>query len=254
MYVNSREQSVSVARRLRRRIPQLALQIGFYNAALSREERTRIEDLFRTGHLQVLVSTSAFGEGIDIPDIRHVALYHMPFSEVEFNQMSGRAGRDGNPAWVHLLYGSSDVEINENILEQATPPRSTMAHLYRCLRVMQDKNDGQPITKTSFEMAQDFSQKNAPVMPQAIMCALSVFSELGLIECNRLFADNKEQFNIRVCASAPQVELTDSVRYQEGLDEIEDFKAFRKWAMMSSLEELTQRVTHPITPDEKGCA
>ena len=93
IYVNSREHSVALARQLRRRVPQLACMIGFYNAGLSRDERKRIEALFRNDDLKVLVATSAFGEGVDIPNIRHVVLYHLPFSDVEFNQMSeiGRA-------------------------------------------------------------------------------------------------------------------------------------------------------------------
>ena len=61
-----------------------------------------IENQFRSGELQVIVTTSAFGEGIDIPDIRHVVLYHLSFSGEEYNQLAGRAGRDGNPAWVHI--------------------------------------------------------------------------------------------------------------------------------------------------------
>ena len=85
--------------------PQLAPLVGFYNAGLSREERKRIEELFRTDALSVLVATSAFGEGVDIPNIRHVVLYHLPFNEIEFNQMSGRAGRDGQDAVIHLLFG-----------------------------------------------------------------------------------------------------------------------------------------------------
>lgn len=121
IYVNSREHSVALARMLRRRVPQLACMIGFYNAGLSRDERKRIEELFRRDDLKVLVATSAFGEGVDIPNIRHVVLYHLPFSDVEFNQMSGRAGRDGKPAWVHLLYGRGDASINERILADATP-------------------------------------------------------------------------------------------------------------------------------------
>ena len=48
VFVNSREQSVAVARALRKHAPQVAPLIGFYNAGLSRSERKRIEQLFRT--------------------------------------------------------------------------------------------------------------------------------------------------------------------------------------------------------------
>ena len=78
IYVNSRLSSVQLARVLRKKVPQVALMIGFYNAGLSRGERARIEEMFRTGHLSVLIATSAFGEGVNIPDIRHVVLYHLP--------------------------------------------------------------------------------------------------------------------------------------------------------------------------------
>ena len=80
VYVNSREQSVVVARMLRRALPSIARLIGFYNAGLTRDERKRIEDLFRKDELKVLVATSAFGEGVNIPDVRHVVLYHLPFN------------------------------------------------------------------------------------------------------------------------------------------------------------------------------
>ena len=126
IYVNSREQSVAVARALRKRVPQLAPLIGFYNAGLARAERKRIEELFRTDALSVLVATSAFGEGVDIPNIRHVVLYHLPFNEIEFNQMSGRAGRDGKPAGIHLLFNRGDCSLNERILRDIVA-RSTTA-------------------------------------------------------------------------------------------------------------------------------
>lgn len=137
VYVNSRMGSVDLTRHLRAMVPQVAMQVGFYNAGLSREERLRIERLFRENVLRVLVCTSAFGEGIDIPDVRHVVLYGMPFSEIEFNQMSGRAGRNGSDATVHLLFGSRDAASNRGVLNQGTPEHDAMAQIYRELRRMQ---------------------------------------------------------------------------------------------------------------------
>ena len=137
VYVNSRMGSVDLTRSLRRMVPQVAMQIGFYNAGLSRDERTRIERLFRENVLRVLVCTSAFGEGVDIPDVRHVVLYGMPFSEVEFNQMSGRAGRNGQDACIHLLFGSRDAAANQDVLRQAAPEHDALGRVYRELRCLQ---------------------------------------------------------------------------------------------------------------------
>lgn len=251
IYVNSREQSVGVARRLRRRVPQLALQIGFYNAALSRHERKRIEDLFREGQMQVLVATSAFGEGIDIPDIRHVVLYHMPFSDVEFNQMSGRAGRDGKDAWIHLLYGRADVAINEGILAEMTPSRDVMAQIYRRMKALQAERPGQMISLAASELARLASDDAHIISPAAARCGLSVFTELGLIESTRTFQGSYEVHGFRLHDEALKVELTDSVRYQEGLDEQTGFRQFCEWAMMCDMTGLAWRITHPITPDDE---
>ncbi len=248
IYVNSREQSVGVARRLRRRVPHLAPMIGFYNAGLGREERTRVEDLFREGAIRVLVATSAFGEGIDIPDIRHVVLYHMPFSDVEFNQMAGRAGRDGADSWVHLLYGRQDVSVNRGILEDMTPCRDVMAQVYRRLKALQADARGALFSLGVDDLARLASEARHPVSPSAAACGLSVFSELGLIEATRSFADGAESYLVRVVEDAKKVELTDSVRYREGLDEIEEFQQFRAWAMKCDIHGLTVRVTHPIAP------
>ena len=251
IYVNSREQSVGVARRLRRRVPQLAPMIGFYNAGLTRIERNRIEDLFRRGDIQVLVSTSAFGEGIDIPDIRNVVLYHMPFNEVEFNQMAGRAGRDGREAWIHLLYGRDDVSINEGILADLTPDRDVMAQVYRCLCSLQKECPHDAFQLTFDDLARQASDRFRIVSPTAAACGVSVFRELGLIETQETYNNGVTTHSIRVNAGAPKCELTDSVRYCEGLDELGIFRAFRDWAMRADLGRLTVRITHPITPDTK---
>ena len=105
MYVNSRDQSVAIASKLREASPRLATRTAFYNGGLSRAARHAVERAFREGELTAIVATSAFGEGVDIPDVRHVALFHLPFNRVEFNQMCGRAGRNGAPSSVHVLFG-----------------------------------------------------------------------------------------------------------------------------------------------------
>lgn len=247
IYVNSREQSVALARMLRRRVPSLALMIGFYNAGLSREERLRVEQMFRNDDLMVLVATSAFGEGIDIPNIRHVVLYHMPFNDIEFNQMAGRAGRDGKDAWIHLLYGRGDVRINESILSAMTPDHDVMAQMYRCLRSLGREQSGF-FAIDAPTLAQSASTAIHGVCASAAACGLTVFRELGLIETRTEREGPREVLWVRVREDADRVELTDSVRYREGIDERDDFAEFCRWATSCDLEQLRGRVTHPIVP------
>lgn len=248
VYVNSREQSVALARLLRRRVPQLACMIGFYNAGLSREERKRVEELFRNDSLKVLVATSAFGEGVDIPNIRHVVLYHLPFSEVEFNQMSGRAGRDGKPAWVHLLYGRSDVSLNERILADATPDRDVMAQVFRRLRALQRQTPNDYFPVGDADLAQMASDALRAVSPSSAACGVAVFRELGLIDTRTVYEAGRPVLWVRVREGASKVELTDSVRYREGLDERSIFGGFRDWALGCDANGLHVRLSHPIVP------
>lgn len=252
IFVNSREQSVILARQLRKRVPQLAPLIGFYNAGLSRAERKRIEGLFRTGALSVLVSTSAFGEGIDIPNIRHVVLYHMPFNAIEFNQMSGRAGRDGKPAWIHLLFSRADTRINEGILADATPDHDSLAQVYRCLRALQRQAGEGFFTLSNLELARQASQRAHEVRPASAACGIAVFRELGLVETRTVYASGEPTRSVRVVNVQSKVELTDSVRYREGLGEQEIYHAFKDWVMGSDAPALQARVARPILPRRFG--
>jgi single-stranded-DNA-specific exonuclease len=134
IYVNSRAQAVDLTRLLRKRTSAQAESIVFYHAGLTRAERRTIEEGFRSGRLRIIISTSAFGEGVNVPDITHVVLYNLPLSAVAFNQMSGRAGRNGQKATVHLLYAAADVGFNQRLLAPLAPGREELATLYRVLR------------------------------------------------------------------------------------------------------------------------
>ena len=250
VYVNSRTSSVQLARELRRRVPQIALMIGFYNAGMSREERARIEEMFRTGQLSVLVATSAFGEGVNIPDIRHVVLYHLPYNEIEFNQMSGRAGRDGEKAGVHLLYTRRDAEVNDGVLAEMTPDRDSMAHMYRALRDAQREAGDGFFTASNVDIANRAAKRGATVSHESAACAISVFRELGLIETYTANTSGEVVRSVRVVPGADKVELESSVRYREGLDDQATFQAFKQWALNATAEELQSRIQRPILP---GC-
>ena len=49
--------------------------------------------------------------------------------------MSGRAGRDGNEAHIHLLFGKGDVSLNTELLHGIAPDHDEMAQIYRSLRL-----------------------------------------------------------------------------------------------------------------------
>ena len=246
-YVNSRDASIQLARMLRHKLPFMAPRIGFYNAGLPKEDRKRIEAAFREGELMAIVSTSAFGEGIDIGDIRHVVLYHLPFSSIEFNQMAGRCGRDGNKAVVHLLYGYGDSRINEKILASSAPKRDELVALYKALRA-RSAASSQPtegFSCTNSQLACDIQEQSRINMDESgVSCGISVFRELGFLETSGKSVARR----ITMVEGPRKMELEDSVRYREGLEQIEDFSAFKAWALSAKSEELLARFNSPILP------
>ena len=80
-----------------------------YHAGLDPNVRARNQAAFVDAEDMVMVATVAFGMGIDKPDVRFVAHLGLPKSIEAYYQETGRAGRDGDPAVAHLLYGADDI-------------------------------------------------------------------------------------------------------------------------------------------------
>lgn len=246
VYVNSRDHAVKLARMLRSSIPELGQRIAFYHAGLSRDVRHRVERAFRDDHLSCIISTSAFGEGVNLPGIRNVVLYHMPFGTTEFNQMSGRAGRDGNDANIHLLFGSRDAHINERILSSAAPERDELVTLYRVLMTESRRQGEEDVGASngqlvSMALAVD---PRSRLDESAIDAGLRVFGELGFLSMEGY----GDQRLIRMTTSPEHMDLNCSILYAEGRRSVREFQGFRDWVLSARPQEMLSRINRPITP------
>ena len=96
-----------------------------YHAGLDGAVRARNQEAFVSADDMVMVATVAFGMGIDKPDVRFVAHLGLPKSIEAYYQETGRAGRDGDPAVAHLLYGADDIARARGFIAQndSTPER-----------------------------------------------------------------------------------------------------------------------------------
>jgi single-stranded-DNA-specific exonuclease len=288
IYANSRVQAITLARLLRKRLPAAAPATVFYHAGLSRAERRAIERGFRAGEFRVIISTSAFGEGVNIPDVAHVVLYHLPFSAVAFNQMSGRAGRDGQAATVHLLYTAADATLNRRLLAPSSPGRKELVALYRVLREhcrMEGAASGaaaaspqaasasasaaaspqaasasaasagpQAPTPASFVASlEDLVAAGRRHDPHTALDERGVFVGLAIFEELGLIKRDEGFLPPRITLVADKrVELSASSRYLEGMEELAVFERFRTWALGAAPDELREQISGPLTPSGDG--
>ncbi len=107
------------------------ISADFYHAGLGKEERNRRQEEWKKGLTDIIVSTNAFGMGIDKADVRLVAHIDMPDSIEAYFQEAGRAGRDGKPSWAVLLWNPADCKKLRQLVSVNYPSIEYMAQVYQ---------------------------------------------------------------------------------------------------------------------------
>lgn len=109
------------------------ISIDYYHAGLDFEERKQKQEDWLSEKTRVIVSTNAFGMGIDKSNVRFVLHYDIPETIEAYFQEAGRAGRNEKPAEAHVYFEEHDVTSLIEKVNTKFPPLEKIKSIYNAL-------------------------------------------------------------------------------------------------------------------------
>ncbi len=147
----------------------------YYHAGLTPVERDKKQMDWLNGKVRVMVSTNAFGMGIDKPDVRLVVHMDVPDCIEAYFQEAGRGGRDGKQSVAWLLWSKADIVEAQKMLEASFPEPEFIAKTYNALgNYLQIVVGAGKLSTYDFEISDFCSRYSLP--------AMEAFSSLKLLE------------------------------------------------------------------------
>lgn len=177
VYVRSRIKTKEISENLVRN----GISADYYHAGLPSYEKTRKQNAWKNNECRVIVSTNAFGMGIDKPDVRVVVHMDLPNSIEEYYQEAGRAGRDEQKAYAIILYNKTDSSKLKKRISDEYPERDFILLVYESLSYFFQIAEGFGMDIAyDFNLYQFCSTYKYPVLPTHN--ALKILDLAGYIE------------------------------------------------------------------------
>jgi ATP-dependent DNA helicase RecQ len=126
IYVRSRKKTAEYQKKL----AQIGLSVEYYHAGMDLKDRREVEKRWLKNETKVVVSTNAFGMGIDKSEVNFVIHMDVPSNMEEYYQESGRAGRNGNTANAIILFNQEDIEYQKMMLHHRFPTPDLIKEVY----------------------------------------------------------------------------------------------------------------------------
>ncbi len=129
VYVRNRKRTKEIANFL----TENNISADFYHAGIDAKFKDYKQDQWKTGKCRIIVSTNAFGMGIDKSNVRFVVHIDLPDSLEAYFQEAGRGGRDEKTAYAVLLYNKNDKINIKKRIKNTFPERNTIKRTYNAL-------------------------------------------------------------------------------------------------------------------------
>jgi ATP-dependent DNA helicase RecQ len=170
IYASSRKQTEELAHRL----ANSGISAGCYHAGLQPQIRQKAQRNFEEEIIPVIVSTVAFGMGVDKANVRRVIHYNMPGSLESYYQEAGRAGRDGEQAHCSLLFQARDIHIQRWFLQRNFPSAKQVGDVLSFLQRAAAKSSAPP-------RPAEITASISKLEDSALNSALDLLKMLGLV-------------------------------------------------------------------------
>jgi len=177
VYVRNRKRTREVADFL----TQNGISAENFHAGLKNETKDARQSRWMSGDTRVIVSTNAFGMGIDKAEVRTVIHMDLPDSLEAYFQEAGRAGRDEQKAYAVLLYNNGDAVKMRKRVTDSFPGKEMVVKVYEALGNYFEMGVGSGLDKVfAFDIGDFCTKFKLPILI-SYNC-LKILQQAGYIE------------------------------------------------------------------------
>ena len=152
-----------------------------FHAGLKNETKDAKQSRWKSGETRVIVSTNAFGMGIDKAEVRTVIHMDLPDSLEAYFQEAGRAGRDEKKAYAVLLYNNGDAVKMRKRVSDSFPGKEMVLKVYEALGNYLQMGVGSGLDKVfAFDIGDFCTKFKLPIL--ITYSCLKILQQAGYIE------------------------------------------------------------------------